>query len=29
MTQRMIGPGEPDVAALSQPTVYQALVKPH
>lgn len=29
MTQRMIGPGEPDVEALSQPGVYQALVKPH
>jgi CubicO group peptidase (beta-lactamase class C family) len=29
MTQRMIGPGEPDVATLSQPGVYQALVKPH
>jgi CubicO group peptidase (beta-lactamase class C family) len=28
MTQRMIGPGVPNVAALSQPVVYQALVKP-
>jgi len=28
MTQRMIGPGEPNVEALSQPVVYQALVKP-
>jgi CubicO group peptidase (beta-lactamase class C family) len=28
MTQRRIGPGEPNVEALSQPTVYQALVKP-
>ena len=28
MTQRMIGPGEPDVETLSQPGVYQALVKP-
>jgi CubicO group peptidase (beta-lactamase class C family) len=29
MTQRMIGSGQPDVEALSQPAVYQALVKPH
>jgi len=28
MTQRRIGPGEPDVEALSQPAVYQALAKP-
>jgi len=28
MTQRMIGPGEPNVEALSQPLVYQALLKP-
>jgi len=28
MTQRRIGPGEPNVQALSQPMVYQALVKP-
>ncbi len=28
MTQRMIGPGEPNVEALSQPVVYQSLVKP-
>jgi CubicO group peptidase (beta-lactamase class C family) len=28
MTQRRIGPGEPNVEALSQPVVYQALVKP-
>jgi len=28
MTQRRIGPGEPNVQALSQPVVYQALVKP-
>jgi len=28
MTQRRIGPGEPDVQALTQPVVYQALVKP-
>ena len=28
MTQRMIGPGEPNVEALSQPPVYQALLKP-
>ena len=28
MTQRRIGPGEPNVEALSQPAVYQALVKP-
>ena len=28
MTQRMLGPGWPAVAALSQPLVYQALVKP-
>ncbi len=28
MTQRRIGPGEPNVEALSQPLVYQALVKP-
>jgi CubicO group peptidase (beta-lactamase class C family) len=28
MTQRMLGPGWPAVAALSQPVVYQALVKP-
>ncbi|MGO9275423.1 MAG: serine hydrolase domain-containing protein [Terriglobia bacterium] len=28
MTQRMIGPGHPNVEALSQPVVYQALVKP-
>jgi CubicO group peptidase (beta-lactamase class C family) len=28
MTQRRIGPGEPNVEALSQPMVYQALVKP-
>ena len=28
MTQRMIGPGEPNVEAISQHAVYQALVKP-
>jgi len=28
MTQRRIGPGEPNLEALSQPVVYQALVKP-
>ncbi|MGA2987810.1 MAG: serine hydrolase, partial [Terriglobia bacterium] len=28
MTQRRIGPGEPNVEALSQPMVYQALLKP-
>jgi CubicO group peptidase (beta-lactamase class C family) len=28
MTQRMLGPGWPNVEALSQPLVYQALVKP-
>jgi len=28
MTQRMLGPGWPNVLALSQPLVYQALVKP-
>jgi len=28
MTQRMLGPGWPNVEALSQPSVYQALVKP-
>ena len=28
MTQRMLGPGWPNVEALSQPPVYQALVKP-
>jgi len=28
MTQRMIGPGWPDVEALSQPIVYQALLQP-
>jgi CubicO group peptidase (beta-lactamase class C family) len=28
MTQRMFGPGWPDVEALSQPSVYQALLKP-
>jgi CubicO group peptidase (beta-lactamase class C family) len=28
MTQRRIGPGNPNVEALSQPPVYQALVKP-
>jgi CubicO group peptidase (beta-lactamase class C family) len=28
MTQRMIGPGQPDVEQLSRPLVYQALVKP-
>jgi CubicO group peptidase (beta-lactamase class C family) len=28
MTQQRIGPGEPNVEALSQPMVYQALVKP-
>jgi CubicO group peptidase (beta-lactamase class C family) len=28
MTQRMLGPGWPNVEALSEPTVYQALVKP-
>jgi CubicO group peptidase (beta-lactamase class C family) len=28
MTQRRIGPGEPNVEVLSQPVVYQALVKP-
>ncbi len=28
MTQRMLGPGWPDVEALSQPTVYQALLQP-
>jgi CubicO group peptidase (beta-lactamase class C family) len=28
MTQRRIGPGEPNVEALSQPSVYQALLKP-
>jgi CubicO group peptidase (beta-lactamase class C family) len=28
MTQRMLGPGWPNVEALSQPAVYQALVKP-
>jgi CubicO group peptidase (beta-lactamase class C family) len=28
MTQRMLGPGWPNVEALSQPSVYQALLKP-
>lgn len=28
MTQRMLGPGSPNVEGLSQPPVYQALVKP-
>jgi len=28
MTQRRIGPGEPNVQALTQPVVYQALLKP-
>jgi CubicO group peptidase (beta-lactamase class C family) len=28
MTQRMFGPGWPNVEALSQPSVYQALLKP-
>ncbi len=28
MTQRMLGPGEPNVEALSRAPVYQALVKP-
>ena len=28
MTQRMLGPGWPNVEALSQPIVYQALLKP-
>jgi len=28
MTQRMLGPEWPDVEALSQPTVYQALLQP-
>jgi CubicO group peptidase (beta-lactamase class C family) len=28
MTQRMLGPGWPNVEALSQPPVYQALVRP-
>jgi CubicO group peptidase (beta-lactamase class C family) len=28
MTQRMFGPGWPDVEGLTQPLVYQALVKP-
>jgi CubicO group peptidase (beta-lactamase class C family) len=28
MTQRMLGPGSPKVEELSQPPVYQALVKP-
>jgi CubicO group peptidase (beta-lactamase class C family) len=28
MTQRMLGPGWPDVEALSQATVYQALLQP-
>jgi CubicO group peptidase (beta-lactamase class C family) len=28
MTQRMLGPGWPNVHALSQPAVYQALLKP-
>jgi CubicO group peptidase (beta-lactamase class C family) len=28
MTQRRIGPGEPNMEALSQPSVYQALLKP-
>ena len=28
MTQRMIGPNQPNVEAISHPTVYQALVKP-
>jgi CubicO group peptidase (beta-lactamase class C family) len=28
MTQRMLGPGQPDMLALSQPAVYQALLKP-
>ncbi len=28
MTQRMLGPGWPDVEALSQPIVYQALLQP-
>jgi CubicO group peptidase (beta-lactamase class C family) len=28
MTQRMLGPGTPNVEELSQPPVYQALVKP-
>jgi len=29
MTQRLLGPRWPNVEALSQPPVYQALVKPH
>lgn len=28
MTQRMLGPRWPNVSALSQPTIYQALLKP-
>jgi CubicO group peptidase (beta-lactamase class C family) len=28
MTQRVLGPNEPDVEALTHPVVYQALVKP-
>lgn len=28
MTQRMLGPKWPNVSALSQPTIYQALLKP-
>ncbi len=28
MTQRMIGPGQPNMEQLSRPTVYQALVNP-
>jgi len=29
MTQRMMGPGQPDMEQLSRPPVYQALVKPN
>ena len=29
MTQRMLGPGQPNMEALSRPTVYQALLQPH
>ena len=28
MTQRLFGPGQPNVEQLSRPTVYQALVNP-
>jgi len=28
MTQHMVGPGQPNVEAISRPAVYQALVKP-